>query len=165
MTARAPTDPAIRLDRRLQRDPNTGCWLYDGWTNEHGYGVFNLTPRTKVYAHRFAWEVANGPIEWKAGELEPCVLHRCDTPACCNPAHLFLGSRADNVRDMARKGRSCLGQKNGAAKLSDADVSAIRRLAGSLPQWRIGEIFGVQQSYVSALIRGEKRCVPSQEQA
>jgi hypothetical protein len=52
-------------------------------------------------AHRVAWTLANGPIP--AGMH---VLHTCDNPPCCNPGHLWLGTQADNMADMARKGRT-----------------------------------------------------------
>lgn len=80
-----------------------GCWLWTGSLIK-GYGQFHL-PRTHavqqtVYAHRFAWEQTNGPI---ADNLS--VLHRCDTPRCCRPDHLFLGTQQDNLADARTKGR------------------------------------------------------------
>lgn len=74
-------------------------------TARMGYGIFNAgtgrANRRTVYAHRFAWEITNGPIP--VGLL---ACHHCDNPPCCNPAHLFLGTHADNNADMNAKGRA-----------------------------------------------------------
>jgi hypothetical protein len=100
------TNVAARLHRRLALDAATGCLSWTGYRNSKGYGTINVggTPR---YAHRVAWELANGPLP--GGK---CVLHRCDNPSCCNPRHLFLGSRADNNADMREKGRARQGIRN-----------------------------------------------------
>lgn len=76
-----------------------GCWL---WSNicTTRYGRFHLTPTHRVYAHRFSYELAYGPIP--RGLF---VLHRCDTPACVRPDHLFLGTDKDNAEDRESKGR------------------------------------------------------------
>lgn len=79
------------------------CWVWKAARNEKGYGVFGVNGRT-FKAHRVAYELQCGPIP-----LGLCVLHQCDTPACVNPSHLFLGSRADNNADMVRKGRHVAG--------------------------------------------------------
>ena len=86
--------------------PETGCMLWEGfWHPRFQYGRVMLSPRAEQ-AHRAVWASVHGPIP-----KGMCVLHRCDTPPCCNPAHLFLGTHADNMRDMAKKGRGAR-QKN-----------------------------------------------------
>lgn len=83
------------------------CWPWMACRNRHGYGKVGVGG-ISVTAHRAVWELANGPIP--AGLH---VLHRCDNPPCVNPAHLFLGTNADNVEDKVRKGRSCAGERSG----------------------------------------------------
>jgi hypothetical protein len=80
----------------------SGCWLWTGAKTEFGYGKIGAGGCGKgmLRVHRVMWAAYNRAL--KPGE---CVLHHCDTPACCNPSHLFVGSKADNTRDMASKGR------------------------------------------------------------
>ena len=82
-----------------QRGPDD-CWEWRAARMWKGYGHFGVARDLVVRAHRFAWEVSRGPIPNGA-----MVLHRCDNPACCNPAHLFLGTARDNTDDMVAKGR------------------------------------------------------------
>lgn len=86
--------------RRIEPEPNSGCWLWTGCASPKGYGIVMERPK-RVLIHRRMWEIANG-VSIPSGLL---VCHRCDTPACINPDHLFLGTHGDNVRDMYRKGR------------------------------------------------------------
>jgi hypothetical protein len=99
-------------------------------------------------AHRAAWEQENGPIP---GGLLVC--HKCDVRSCINPAHLFLGSAADNAQDMARLGRAPEGAQNGElhgrSKLTDEQVRAIRR--DSRPLAAIAAEHGVSDSLISRI--------------
>lgn len=79
-------------------DPDE-CWPWTGSKQRKGYGTVNRFKRQWV-AHRFAWEMMNGPIP--EGML---VCHKCDNPPCCNPAHLFLGTNKENLMDCVAKGR------------------------------------------------------------
>ena len=88
------------FDDKWIAEPNTGCWLWLGATDKGGYGRVWGSDRRSVLAHRRSWELRRGAIA--RGVL---CLHRCDTPACVNPEHLFLGSYRDNTRDMVAKGR------------------------------------------------------------
>ena len=94
----APRSPAERLRDRLERDAQ-GCLVWLGPVGGRGYGTINIGTR-QVGTHRLAWELAYGPIP--AG-IDVC--HHCDNPPCCDPAHLFLGTRKQNMADMVAKGR------------------------------------------------------------
>lgn len=100
---------AERLAQRLSPTPD-GCLVWSGGRDWSGYGTINVGDGKTDRTHRVAWILANGrPIP---GDL--CVLHRCDNPPCCNPGHLFLGTRTDNNADMQAKGRG----RNGRADLT-----------------------------------------------
>lgn len=94
------------------------CWVWKAGRFDSGYGVFTIK-RRNVRAHRFAYEIANGPTDL-------CVLHKCDNPPCCNPAHLWEGTELENVHDRDRKGRNCKGEDHPNAKLTPSAVRMIR---------------------------------------
>lgn len=80
-------------------EKSDGCWLWTGAQHFRGYGA--TTPiRGHTRAHRVSWVLTNGLIPDGAG-----VLHRCDTPLCVNPAHLYLGSQRQNLADCVARGR------------------------------------------------------------
>ena len=98
------------------------CWVWTLSCEKAGYGQFQRNGAVDK-AHRIAYELTYGPIP-----NGMCVLHTCDNPPCCNPAHLFTGTHTDNMRDMIRKGRERHqpGVAQSQAKLTDAKVVDIR---------------------------------------
>ena len=140
-----------RVDRSGGPD---ACWPWLGSRHEFGYGWFWCDGKNRG-AHRVALELSSG--QGLPAGLSAC--HHCDNPGCCNPRHLFAGTVADNQRDMAAKGRSTagrfVGEKHPLAKLTYADVRAIREMAAAGARTRtIAESFGVTPSTVNGIVAG-----------
>lgn len=95
-----PSTLQQRFDAKWTPEPNTGCWLWFGAMVPDGYGSFSMGGRS-IKAHRASWILHNGGIP---GDLH--VLHKCDVRWCVNPDHLFLGTHADNMTDLKKKGRA-----------------------------------------------------------
>lgn len=137
--------------------PESGCWLWTAAADDKGYGRFQLGSgrRGTVLSHRFAYELRNGPIP--AGLN---ALHKCDTPSCVNPDHIFLGTLQDNVRDMDRKGRrnnpmpkTQRGSAHYAARFTDQQVREIRRDARRVCV--IAREYGVGHGSISTIKSGK----------
>lgn len=131
-------------------EDDNGCILWLGAQGRGGYGICGW--RKKVWSvHRLAWINAHGEIPNGMH-----VLHTCDVRHCINPAHLWLGTNADNIADKVRKGRAsaATGTKNGNAKLTEADARAIRTDARPLRE--IAAEYGVSETIVSGIRRGTK---------
>ncbi len=142
------------------------CWNWTASQDRDGYGHVSVNGTLRS-AHRVAWELTYGPIPDGMA-----VCHRCDCTSCVRPEHLFLGTHADNMRDMQRKGRHPnprgvdhwtrrdpervpRGEAHGMAKLTSDDVRQIRALyaAGGISQDRLAEQFHVHRKGISQIIR------------
>lgn len=132
-------------------EPMSGCWLWTGCTNEHGYGTLHSGGRT-LLAHRRAWAIATGS-EPPAGLG---VLHKCDVRPCVNPSHLYVGTQRENAADCVRRGRmpDRRGEKHPRAFLAADDVIEIRRMyAAGVSQVVAAERFGITRGHVHSIVK------------
>jgi hypothetical protein len=143
-TGRPRTDPELRFTSRVDFNGPDECWEFLGSLNPQGYGKFTIGKKD-VRAHRYAYELTFGDIP--DGMV---LLHSCDNPPCCNPAHLSPGTVADNAADMCSKGRKPLGSISGTSKLTESAIVDIReRLARGETQASIAAAHGVTQANIS----------------
>lgn len=149
---------ARRLTAKALRNAETGCWEWTAARRQNGYGAIgDGTGRTYV-AHRLAAHV------WLGLDLSlPLdVCHRCDNRACINPAHLFIGTRSDNMRDASRKGRLPRekgvpkGEDHPSAKMTVATVLEARQRRRDLgvPIRRLAREYGVTPQAIRNMLRG-----------
>lgn len=140
-----------RFWKYVDKQSAENCWLWTAATNGVGYGKFYVDGGL-VYAHRFSYELHRGQIP--DGMY---VCHSCDVPGCVNPKHLWLGTNADNLADMAAKGRSMHGAKSPHAKLTTDQVREIRRLyaTGRYSKRELGDRFEVRVSNIGLILRRE----------
>ena len=135
-------------------DAASGCWIWLRTFGRDGYGRMGIKGKMRL-AHRVSYETFVGPIP--DGMY---VCHRCDDHGCVRPEHLFLGTQADNIRDMWRKGRARVpttqsGSANYNARLDPSVGKTIRHLyfAERRSQQEIGDFYGINQAYVSRIVR------------
>jgi len=115
-----------------------------------GYGAMRYGGKPMVAVHRLIYQLANGAVPddiW--------VLHKCDVPRCCNPAHLYLGNDADNMRDKVAKGRQTKGESTKRNKLTEAQAKEILGLKGTISSPKLASRYGVKPGAISAIWRGD----------
>lgn len=149
-------DEAKLIEKLLSHTDKRGpdeCWEWRGSRTSQGYGGLQWKPW--VAAHRFTYELVNGPIP--DGLF---VCHSCNNTACLNPKHLWLGTATDCARDKVIKGRhprkGPQGERHASAKVTEDDVINMRRLysTGEAGTWKLGKRFGITQQSVQAIVSG-----------
>lgn len=145
---------AERFASKVDRRGPDECWPWLPPSHKSGHGEFYVSPeRGKVPSHTFALELATGA---------PCPpgregCHHCDNPPCCNPAHIYYGTRQDNVSDMISRGRIPRGTQKPQAKLTEDAVLAMReRFAGGESMGILSAEYGVSDGLVSAIVNGRR---------
>jgi hypothetical protein len=149
----SPETVAKFLGKIDKRGPGE-CWEWVGGARDgRGYGAFCCAGRILI-ATRLAWVIEHGSVP-----VDKHVLHTCDNPPCCNPAHHYLGTHRDNVRDRTARRRMPprRGPDNHNAKLTDAQAQEIirRRLAGE-SSGALSREFGIAQPSVCAMALGKR---------
>lgn len=155
MSAKVPDcEIEPRFWARVGRRQQSECWPWMSAKDGHGYGaVWHGGKLCK--ASRVAWSMVNGSVP-----PGMCVCHACDNPACCNPAHLWLGSHRANMQDMVAKGRCKTGllARPGEAspnwKLTDEETAKVRELfeSGLFSKQEIADIFEVTRTLVYLIV-------------
>ena len=143
--------PRERFLAKVCPERNGGCWLWRGMVVGSGYGMVRF--ERKMYpAHRLAWKLFRGEI---APGLVVC--HKCDVRTCVNPEHLFLGTHAENMKDMKEKGRSPHGDGHSRSKLTAKNVRRIKTMlaAGQMRMSEIARAFGVTHGTIDCIAKAK----------
>jgi len=130
------------------------CWLWTASKNLGGYGYFSFKGKSNL-AHRVSYELFVGQLHEYS-----LVCHSCDNPSCVNPDHLWLGTNADNIRDMDKKGRRVAprGEAVSTSKLTETQVLSIREkyATGEYTQSELGKEFKVRGETISKIVKGTR---------
>ena len=140
-----------RFLRSFSKTEGDSCWLWLKRLDRDGYGQMTFHLDNDIImvkkAHRVAYEILVGEIP-----TGMCICHKCDNPSCVNPSHLFLGSQADNIRDMVNKKRQMYGKQHWNVKLKPEDILEIKNLVASgLTNTEVAKKFNIAQQTVSAI--------------
>lgn len=141
---------ATYLEQMVAYEPNTGCWIWLGTVDQHGYGQLKINGK-HVRAHRHSYRVFKEPIS-------ACrvVRHSCDQPGCINPDHLSLGTQAQNIADCIRKGRFPKGVMSSRSRISEGTVREVRHRASlSESHTSIGRALGMSREHVRDIVAGK----------
>lgn len=131
-----------RFHAKIERIPGIDCWIWIGSQKSNGYGDFWFQHKV-IGAHRASHLMFKGPVP-----EDHDVCHKCDVRCCVNPAHLFIGSRLENMQDAKAKKRT----KSGTAKLTREQVAIIR--GSNLRVYEIAKELGISQNIVSRVRLG-----------
>ena len=134
-----------KIEAKIERIPESGCWIWIGPLHHTGYGNFNENGK-RTRAHREIFQRLVGSIP--KGKF---LCHKCDIRSCVNPNHMFIGSHQDNMNDMVNKKRSLFGSKHHNSKLTEHDVHLIKHFYALDPYSSIAARFGVSESLIKQI--------------
>jgi hypothetical protein len=139
------------LDLCEYPDGPEGCWLYQGALTTGGYGQFWWKGKNNR-AHRVSFQLSYGDVDEYA-----IIRHKCHTPRCVNPAHLEIGTHADNMWDMVNAKRAASGSLNGNSRLNEHQVGQIisRHLLENTSRAELGRAFGVSEVAINGILCGK----------
>jgi hypothetical protein len=144
---------AERFWAKVERRGAEECWPWTAYRYGDGYGQIREAGAGSrlLAAHRVAYELAHGPIQ--EGMF---VLHSCDNPPCVNPAHLRVGTAADNAQDAVKRDRVAYGRRQSRVRWTWHDVVAMRLICGlgCCTLQEIADAFGCSQPVISMITRG-----------
>lgn len=146
----------VRVDKSPGFGPNGDCWEWTGGFDSSNYGIIHLRCFIKtISAHKFSYSLLknNGNIV----QYPTQILHRCDNSRCVNPGHMFLGTQADNVRDMVSKRRHYhpIGSLNPKVKLTEDNVKDIRGKFRETPIDELASKFNVGKGTIRNVLNNQ----------
>jgi len=130
--------------KKVNKETSTGCWEWTGRLNRDGYGGFKMN-HIDMHVHRWSMVFQGHGIKGKI------VCHKCDNPKCVNPEHLFIGTQADNIRDMHNKKR----YRTNDTKLSKEDVDFIK--TSGWPITKLSKKFSISTTYAWHIKKGNAK--------
>jgi hypothetical protein len=148
------------MDKEGRENENMSrCWRWCGRKTTNGYAQVWVNYKM-IQAHRYSYALHN-PYGITLDDMEGCdCCHECDNRECCNPDHLFLGERQDNVDDMCEKKRQVTlkGEQSGRAKLNQAQIIEIRNRYKNeqISQKKLGIEYGVVARTIGQIINNER---------
>lgn len=139
----------VRFWAKVEKRGPDDCWQWQGSLDRKGYGVIKVGKGKIARAHRVSWILAYGDIDDTL-----FIMHSCDNPGCVNPAHMSLGTCADNLKDMRDKGRHVHGETHPFSKLTAAQVTLIRTeyASGNITQQELAAKYGVGPKHISRIV-------------
>lgn len=149
------TNAKKRIASKIDIDLKTGCWNWNGCIQSNGYARVTYKRKT-MGAHRLSYMAFIGPIPQGYD-----VCHDCDNRSCVNPAHLFTGTRLDNMKDCVKKGRQAKGdklpdlrgEKTHLAKLKEKEVLEIRHISKDKTSKELAKQFNVSVDNIRRILR------------
>lgn len=141
-----------RILRKIEINPDTSCWEWNGCIQANGYGRVRIYNRS-MGAHRASYLVFKGEIPEKVD-----VCHKCDNRKCVNPENLFLGTRKDNMQDAVSKGRQAKGFSLPHTKLTDEDrINIARQRSNGVSRLELSKKYDICINYVGYIAKKFKK--------